>query len=286
VNASANPAIVAATDFSPGAGRAVARAAALAGALGRPLQLVHALGQAGLLQQLAPPIQLPQPRQAAAAALAAEAAACTPRPSSLQVLDEPLHRCLDALAQPLLLVLGGESPGGLRRLLLGSTAERVLQQHRLPVLLARLPPERSYRRICVCTDFSEPALAAARFAAGLGLDADTVLLHALELHWSSTLNYAGVGPDGMEQYRRVARDEALHSMQAVAAALGRPESVSAIREGHPAEVLEAFVAEAAIDLVVLGVSGRSALERGLLGSFSRQAAAHLGCDLLLVPASG
>ncbi|MCG6118137.1 MAG: universal stress protein [Aquimonas sp.] len=276
--------IVAASDFSPSAGRALDRAAALAQVLARPLRLVHAPMRAGWLQQLAPPSVLPEPRAAAVAALAAEAARLAPFEVDTMLLEQPLDLALDALGQPLLLVLGGAEPVGLRRLLLGSTAERVLQQHRLPVLLARQPADQPYRGICVCTDFSEPALQGARFALGLGLDAETVMLHALELHWNSTLSYAGVGPDGMEHYRKMARDEALHSMQAFAAALDAPDAVPAIREGHAAQVLEDFVAEAAVDLVVLGVSGRSALERGLLGSFSRQAAAQLSCDLLIVPA--
>lgn len=278
------PAIAAATDFSPAAGRAVDRAAALSTALGRPLRLVHAATRAGWLHALAPPPELPQPRAAASAALAAEAARLAPLAVETTLLAHPLHQSLDALGQPLLLALGGAEPDGLRRILLGSTAERVLQQHRLPVLLVRQPAQQPYRRVCLCTDFSDPALQAGRFALGLNLGAETVLLHALELHWSSTLSYAGVGPDGMERYRMLARDEALHSMQAYAAALDAPDAVTAIREGHPAQVLEDFVAEAAVDLVVLGVSGRSALERGLLGSFSRQAAARVGCDVLIVPA--
>jgi nucleotide-binding universal stress UspA family protein len=52
---------------------------------------------------------------------------------------EPLRELMAAVgtADPQLLVVGGRGTSGVRRLLLGSVAEGVLNRSRVPVLLAR-----------------------------------------------------------------------------------------------------------------------------------------------------
>lgn len=65
--------------------------------------------------------------------------------------------------------------------------------------------------------------------------------------------------------------------------LQKPDALPALRSGRPGSVLPALVEEASIELMVLGVSGRAGIERGLLGSVSRHAASDMPCDVLLVP---
>jgi len=281
-----------ATDFSKAAARAGARAAQLAEQHAALLGLLNARERGGWIEELSGaslPIELlEQIAQARSAALQAEAARLGCGGAEQRLLDAPLHRALPELqaerpAQ--LMVMGAHGGGGWQHLLLGSTADRVLRLHLLPVLLVRAGVDGPYRRIGIATDFSPASLAAARFALRLCPSASVVVLHASELPFEGTLGFAGVGRDTVEHYRSQAAREALHSLEAFAADLGEAgaRAVPALREGRPAEVLEAVVAEAGIDLLVLGVSGRSAIERGLLGSVSSHAAASLPCDVLVVP---
>lgn len=281
-----------ATDFSAAAGVAGERAAQLAEQHAALLGLLNAAERGGWIEELsaaALPAELTQRvEQARIAALQVEAQRLGCGGAEQRLLDDPLHRALPILqaerpAQ--LLVMGASGSGGWERLLLGSTADRVLRTHELPVLLVRSAVEGPYRRIGIATDFSPASAAAARFALRLCPDATTLLVHASTLPFEGTLGFAGVGRDTVEHYRSLAAREALHSLEAFAADLGEAgaRAVPALREGRPADVLAAIVEEANLDLMVLGVAGRSAIERGLLGSVSNHAAASLPCDVLVVP---
>jgi nucleotide-binding universal stress UspA family protein len=284
--------IYAATDFSAAADRALDRAVELAQAHGAELILLHALQRGDWLQQLAADPILSDGHErilAAAGALLTEQCARRGLPaSSGRVLDQPLHRALAALQgeQPAqLLVMGARGESDWADLLLGSTADRVLQAQALPVLLVRTPAEAGYARIGIATDFSPASAQAAAFALCLSPASIALLLHVDELPFDSVLSFAGVGREAIEDYRGRCTREAMHSLEAFAHALGPAGErlVPALRQGRPAHVLAAFVDEARIDLMVVGASGRSQIERGLLGSISRHAASGLRCDVLVVP---
>lgn len=281
-----------ATDLSEAAARAGERAAQLANQHGSLFGLLNAREHGGWVEALSSPT-LPAELseridQARLAALQVEAQRLGVGGAEQRLLDGPLHRALPALqaqrpAQ--LLVMGARGHGGWERLLLGSTADRVLRTHELPVLLVRSAVEGPYRRIGIATDFSRASLTAARFALDLCPQAIALLIHASELPYEGALGFAGVGRDTVEHYRSLAAREARHSMDDFAARLGEAgmRAAPALREGRPADVLAGLVEEAGLDLMVLGAAGRSAVERGLLGSVSSEAAARLPCDVLVVP---
>lgn len=282
--------IYAATDFSPGARRAVDRAARVAQSCNGELVLIHALERGGWLDQLGALNGLARAEMERVAVNALEAELARLQgigPSvSAELLMNPLHRELDRLlaTRPAqLLVMGVHGAGGWQDALLGSTADRVLRQHRLPVLMVRTEPQAPYARIALATDFSDASAEAARFGLAAFPQATAILLHALEPEFSNSLAFANVAEDVREAYRAEARQDAHADLDAFARRVGGEHAVPAMRSGSPAVVLPALVEEARIDLVVLGVSGRSRIEEGLLGSVSRHAVASLSCDVLLVP---
>lgn len=281
-----------ATDLSAPAALAGDRAAQLASQHGCLLGLLKSREHGGWIEELSSPALPPELVErldaARLAALQVEAERLGFGGAERRLLDEPLHRALPALQARIpadLLVMGARGRGGWERLLLGSTADRVLRTHVLPVLLVRAAVEGPYRRIGIATDFSPISLAAARFALDLCPQAIALLIHASELPYEGALGFAGVGRDTVEHYRSLAAREARHSMDAFAASLGEAgvRAAPALREGRPADVLAELVEEAGLDLMVLGAAGRSAIERGLLGSVSAHAAARLPCDVLVVP---
>lgn len=283
-----------ATDLSAAAAQAGERAVQLAREHRALLSLLSAREHGGWLEELStaalPPELIERLDQARAEALRAEAERLGCPAAEQRLLDQGLHRALPRLLHEhpaQLLVMGARGSGGWEKLLLGSTADRVLRQQLLPVLLVRQPTAGAYRRIGIATDFSPCSVAAARFALQLCPEATMLLVHAGELPYAGALGFAGVGRETVEHYRSLASREALRSLESFATSLGpaAENAIPALREGRPAEVLAAVVEEAKLDLMVFGAAGRSAIERGLLGSVSAHAAASLGCDVLVVPDS-
>ena len=182
-----------------------------------------------------------------------------------------------------LVVLGARGARPLRRLLLGSTAERMLHLSRRPLLVVRQRAHEPYRRVLVAVDFSGwslPSLAAARLVAP---HAQLTLLTVFQTPFEEKMHFAGVEPATIARYRQQARQQATRQLHPLAARAG-------LRAGHwTAQVVEGDawmrVVEQAqqddCDLVVMGRQGRSAGAELLLGSVTRQVLAEIDTDLLL-----
>jgi nucleotide-binding universal stress UspA family protein len=102
-----------------------------------------------------------------------------------------------------------------------------------------------------------------------------------------SLVFAGLTKDRIEAHTQQGIRRVMTELERFSerVADGRGQIVPALREGHPERALAEIIAEAQLDLLVLGVTGRSELEVGLLGSISAHAAANASCDVLLVPAT-
>lgn len=189
-----------------------------------------------------------------------------------------------------LVVVGTRGEGGLRRLLLGSTAERVAQRSAGPVLTVSPESRRASpwpRRILVATDFSieaDAALGAIESLLRLRYEPAEVLLLTV-LH----------PPDGVGQLpeasalwrsyvsecRKLLRDRA-DSLKASVDSQGL--SVQAIlREGVPAEEIVRVAIEEEIELIALGSRGSFAAGRAFLGSVSKRVMQTAPCPTLTVP---
>jgi nucleotide-binding universal stress UspA family protein len=204
-----------------------------------------------------------------------------------EILGGPLHQGLADLIHEHpegLLAMGDRGEGSLREGLLGSTADRVLRAGVCPVLLCRGAP-RPWRNVALATDFSPASAGAARLGLALAPQASFYLLHACELVIDRGLAFANATAQTRLAYEQEAWTDASRQLEAFAAALGHEGAAltRAPRRGPPGAVLSSFVAEAAIDLVVLGARPRARWEANLLGSTALFASNRLGCDVLLVP---
>jgi CPA2 family monovalent cation:H+ antiporter-2 len=203
------------------------------------------------------------------------------------VADDEIHR-LGAAIDPALLVLGAHGRGFMRRLVMGSTASRVLRRSRYPVLLAKQPCRGPYRRVLVAIDFSPASIQALRLARWLAPAADVVLLHVYDVPFAGMLHVAGVDDATIEHYLVDARASALRRVHEEAAAAGLSTGDYAVRVavGDPARQVLAAEHEADCDLVAIGKHGRHALEELLLGSVATHVLAESRGDVLVVPAPG
>lgn len=286
------PQLLAATDLSPGAGEAIERAAQLCLDLDGRLELFHAVNPAPLerLRQLLreAPADLPeQLLDAARRRLRAQGDALLQRYGlsagtrvAAGALPAALAEHTDATATDLL-VCGTSNEGFARNLLLGSTAERILDRIRCSLLVVKQRATFAYRRLLVPVDFSAVSLRAIVQARRFVPAGDITLLHVFEVPFEGFLRYASVEEDIIERYRSLARQEAMQQLQELAQTAGLPleQTRLMVLEGEP--VLRILEQEPACDLIVMGQHGDQGLERLLLGSVCKRMLAESRGDLLV-----
>ncbi|MDP2452155.1 MAG: universal stress protein [Polaromonas sp.] len=285
--------ILAATDFSAPARHAADRAARLAHETGAQLTLMHTVsGRA-----------LDELRQWLGAGHAAEAQLLEDAGQQLRKLAEELastrrvktqthlatgpvvteiEREADAV-QASLVVLGARGAGFLRRLVLGTTSERLLKHTHRPVLVVKQTPHEPYRRVLVALDFSPWSVHAIALARRVAPNARLVLLHAFEVPFEGKLRVAGVDTATIEHYRRQAGALATQQLHHIAqqAGLAPGHWDARVIEGDPWQRIVEQEQECDCDLVVLGKHGRSAAEELFLGSVTRSVLTEGSGDVLV-----
>lgn len=262
--------ILAATDFSPHAARALEHAVALARLFGARVELLSAVGlppahgapadvdrlleglrarALAALELVAAPLR--------ASGLAVDCAVTTDPPASgIVIRADETHADLIAL--------GTRGLEGVAHVLLGSTAERTLRLARCPVLVAHAdsPEPRQPKTVLVPTDFSPHADNALAFARKLSekTGANLVLLHAYHLPAGMDASAAVID----DVVRRSVEEEAKRALAALRGAGGQPALV--VAHGRPETAIVEAAIEQQADLVVMGTRGRTGLASFFLGS--------------------
>ncbi len=287
--------ILAATDFSETAEAGLDWAIDLAKAHGARIDLVHALMMPNQMGDYlpSPPDMSEQLRQAALARLDESAARARDRGVEVQpelLLGLPSQAILEAAeaSSADLIVVGTLGLTGIRHLLLGSTAERVVQRAACPVLTIHpgdVEQHRPLRSVLVPTDFSHDAEVAIEGALRIlppgGEGARLILLHAYHLPFE----YTAYGTIPMSfNYLEDTEGEALEKLGAIKTTLAQDglEVEILAKEGYPPEVIVEQAEAAKVDLIAMGIQGGSALANILLGSTAERVVQHAGCPVLTV----
>lgn len=181
-------------------------------------------------------------------------------------VGQPAEVILESAAreQADLVVMGTQGLGGFRKMVLGSTAERVLRSGRTQVLAvppAAAAPEThapggrrfTIRRILVATDFSTTAAAAVDWAASLGqaVDASLTLLHAVAPvvvapQWSA---FFSESDEPRLAQARARLDEVSSRLQ------GPQRRDTIVSLGRAAETIATAAEEQHAGLIVMGLTG-------------------------------
>jgi nucleotide-binding universal stress UspA family protein len=174
-----------------------------------------------------------------------------------------------------MIVLGTHGRSGLNRLLLGSVAENILRQSRLPVLSVRqqtwgAPGRSAVARILCPVNYTPVAMAALNCAADLArrVGAELVVVTAVD----ADADGASALPD---------RPDAVCA--ALPADMQQHCALRAIvRHGTAAEQIVQAAADEACDLLVMGVQHRRLLEATTLGTTSVRVMRHAPVPVLAV----
>lgn len=290
--------IVAATDLSETAGIGVRWATEIAHDHGSGLHLLHAVNLSGLAMdhtsmQADLHEKLRQAAEERLAELAAEARKRVERVECVVEFGEPssaITRTASELCADLI-VVGTRGLRGLDHLLLGSTAERVVQRAACPVLTVHpqdADRQRPVRRILVATDLSEESRRAAEWS--LSLLAETpeesqvFLLHSYHVPYEFGVEGAyGSAAAGLQLWKGVDIDvrKRLDKFAAPLRRNGIEVKLLAI-EGYPPEVIVDQAELLQVDLVAMGTHGRTGLSHVLLGSTAERVVQKATCPVLTV----
>jgi nucleotide-binding universal stress UspA family protein len=290
--------ILCAVDFSDFSLDALRHGVVLAGWYGAELTLVHVYEPAPMLLPVKdPPGNLPLSQPIDEAALAEQLRNfCAPALAAFErhveiVLKEgkpakEIPREAERTSADLLL-LGTHGRSGFERLFLGSVTEKVLRSTRVPVLTipptVRHPGAPYYKTILCPVEFSTASIRALEHALSFAKAADArlILLHVIE----DVLGSAGaetLGHLSMQEYYRHLEQEALAQLTAAvpddARIWARPE-VRVVKGRASRDILK-IVAEEGVELVVMGVHGRTALDRVVFGSTTHRVIREAGCPVL------
>lgn len=206
--------------------------------------------------------------------------------------DKQISVCATKLKAELI-VMGRNGGRVLRDALLGSTAERVVRQARIPVLVVRRPPRQVYSRPALALDFDRAAHEVVRLT----------LLMLPPPRPRITVIHAYDFPYGGLVYPSLAEDEAAgekSELQTLATqkltrllvtALSKanvpPEAAppwqTHVRYGSPHVVVEKVMKKAEPDLLLLGTRGFSRAAYIFLGTVAGDLLREAKCDVLLVP---
>ena len=188
-----------------------------------------------------------------------------------------------------LLVLGTHGRSGFDRLLLGSVTEKVLRKAGCPVLT--VPPRAdeaasrtpSYPHILCPVDFSSASSRALQYAASLATEAGATitLLHVVELPPDPA---EPSGPD-LSVYRSTRFTAAGLALARLTATMpGSVHTTQRILSGKPYKEILRQAEEGPIDLIVMGVQGRGAVDLAFFGSTTQHVVRQARCPVLTLRA--
>ena len=262
--------ILVATDLSPYARNAAERAAYLSKAQQASLDLLYVANPAPFerLKQLVVPDDdlLKRVLDSAGEKIHALAAMLFQRydiSAGVQVASGSVTTEITRVVQDKhssLLVCGARGQGVARRLLLGSTVQKMLNRMPCPLLVVKPAPRDAYRTVLVPVDFSPVSLRAIELARRIAPQAEIILLHVYEAPFESSVRFAHIDHDTLTHYRNVIRKDAVTQLAALSQAAGMPDARQIVVHGDPGWRIAEQEQELECDLIVVGKQGTSALE--------------------------
>jgi len=183
-----------------------------------------------------------------------------------------------------LIVMGTHGRHGVDHLTMGSVTEKVLRKAQCPVLAVRRPAHDfvvpgyeqdpvQLHKILFCTDFSEHSDRALTYAVSMAMEynAELTLLHVLE-HLPASDNLEEETAKTIQRLEVPIPSEARNWCTIK----------SVVRVGRPYQEVIQLALESRIDLVIMGVRCRSALDLALFGSTTQRVLQLGPCPVLAV----
>ena len=260
--------ILVATDLSPRAQKAIARAIMLAAEQGAALTILHVLtaetGNKVRQRQVALQVEKDLRRDIATLSSAQDGRA-TIRVVTGTPFVEIIRRARQEAAD--LILVGAHGAQFIKDLLVGTTMEKIVRKGDRPVLAVKRPVRAPYHRVLVATDFSDPSRQALRLGLRLAPGAKIYLLHAYQ-GLEGQLWRADMTKSQILRYRHRVAQQSREQMKDFIRRMdlnGR-SIVRLLRYGRAPHVITAAAQRLRPELVCVGSVGRT----GAAANFARQ----------------
>lgn len=190
-----------------------------------------------------------------------------------------------------LIVMGTHGRRGIRRWLLGSVAEEMVQLAECSILTVRAPEDpvhKNIQRILVPVDFSKyarEALVYAKFISG-ATDAPVTLFHVVQDQFHPAF-YTPVVQSIYDLNPRI-EEEMIEKLKVFAAETAGPDvpfNVD-VHYGHPAETIVREAEDIHSDLIVMATHGLTGLEHFFMGSVAEKVVRLAQCPVFTVKSFG
>jgi universal stress protein E len=184
-----------------------------------------------------------------------------------------------------LIVIGTHQADLLQDMFRGTTAERVIRQGHIPVLVVRKEALDDYQRAVVGIDFSLHALRAAQCAFRLAPKAQFHLVHSFLSPFPHFL-YGDARAQAREMHTQAMNRAVDEELTAFLSRFGdqAPTIHRLVVNGLAQEVLLATASQLGADLLVAGTHGRTGIARAVLGSVATDLLQQASCDVLVAKA--
>ena len=282
--------ILAGTDFSRPASNAVLRATMLAAEHAAKLEIVHVtpridrarLKRLGLGGSTAASSEALLRERLAEAADHARAQGVT---VTVQLLkgSAPALLAREAGRSADLVVLGYGGERSLKKALIGTTAERVLERWTGDTLIVRNAPRRPYETLLACVALGPLSPSVVMSAMALSAQARLHILHAYQPPFEMKLLHHNVGAGAVPKHRAATKREAVRAMAELldrCPVQGDRHVERHIRYGDPSTLIPGAAVRHGADVIVMG-KNLSALEELFLGSVTKKVVRAARTDVLI-----
>jgi nucleotide-binding universal stress UspA family protein len=188
-----------------------------------------------------------------------------------------------------LIIIATRGNTGLKHLLLGSTAERVVRYSPCPVLVTRgrdlSRGAVSFCKILVPLDFSECSLVGLAYAKAFAKQFKSTLVLLNSVHFQyyvASDEYARYDLPRLMQRAEKAAGEQMHDLVRKTDWSGLKVETS-LQAGHPGQQICERAKETGVDLIVTSTHGTTGFKHILLGSIAEYVVRHAHCPVLVVP---
>jgi nucleotide-binding universal stress UspA family protein len=281
--------ILVATDFSSRSDMAVQRAAHLAAQFAATLHIVH------VVDTDLPP-RLVEAERATAAGLLDEFATALRAEHRLECVVSVataneafvgvLQTARDDDAD--LIVVGAHRRRILLDIFVGTTAERIIRNSSIPVLMVNAKPRDAYRRMLIAVDLSETSsevLLAAQRLQWLGA-AHHAAVYAFDMPAASLLTVlGGIETEEMANYMTQERRQAEGELRTALTQLKLRdlEGIAVPLHGDASVAIRNCATRESADVIVVATHGRGGVAKALLGSVAQDLLRTADQDVLVVP---
>ncbi|PHS32912.1 MAG: hypothetical protein COA92_06085 [Sulfurovum sp.] len=192
------------------------------------------------------------------------------------VVDTLLHEA--NLLKADILVIGANTKK--QKKVLGTSAEKIIHQSKLPVLVVKNNVKKTYQNIVAPTDFQSQSIQGIKFAQNIFPKAEICAVHSIEMIYYMYDMHISVGYD-LPQYNELSKENAEASMKKLIKDLSLHKGKNLDSDFESKKALLNYIKNASYDLTVVGSRSIEGFASLLLGSVSSTILRKVKTDVLV-----